>query len=247
MSGLNLALDVRVAYVDGDGVPTGGYIGILNPVSLGVETPEPTRVQRISKKRDDYGQALDEIVTPGATQVTFSTDDTGDAEVLGWGLNGEAVDYTQAAATITDQPVAVEKGKWVKLAHRSVSALTIEPTGGGSAYQLNVDYLVDLVAGMVKITEGGSIATGNVNVSYTAAALTGKRVDAGKKASIQVRIEGEGINRANNKRVHVVVPRASLSASGTLDLVGENFLVTELSGSALVVPGRAPVEVTYLD
>jgi hypothetical protein len=247
MSGLNLALDVRLAYVDEDGVPIGGYIGIVNPVSLGVETPEPTRTQRVSKMRDSYGQALDEIVTPSPTQITFSTDETGDAEVLGWGLNGEAVNYTQAAATVTDAVTAVVKGKWVRLPHRSISSLVIEPEGGGTAYTLNTDYLVDAISGMVLITQGGAIATGDVQVSYSAAALTGKRVDAGTRANINVRIEGEGTNRANGRPVHVVVPRASLSASGTLDLVGDEFLVTELTGTALKLTGRAPVEVTYLD
>lgn len=247
MSGMVCALDVRVTYVDEDGVPTGGAIGIVNPVTLGIETPEPARQQRISRQRDSFGQALDEIVTPAATQISFSTDETGDAEVLGWGLNGEAVNYTQDAATVTEQVTAVEKGKWVKLPHRAVSALTIEPTGGGTPYILNTDYLVDLVGGLVKVTEGGAIATGNVELNYTAAALTGKKVNAGTRASIRVRIEGEGVNRTNGKPVHVVIPKASLSASGTLDLVGDDFLVTELSGTALKLTGRAPVEVTYLD
>jgi len=247
MSGMVLALDVRVAYVDADGVPTGGYIGIVNPVTLGVETPEPTRQQRTSRMRDSFGQALDEIVTPGATQITFSTDETGDAEVLGWGLNGEAVNYTQASATATDQPYAVEKGKWFKLAHRAVSALIIEPDGGGTPFVLNTDYMVDPVSGMVKVLDAGAIVTGDVQLSYSAAELTGKKVNAGTRPNIVVRIEGEGINRTNGKPVHVIVPKASLSASGTMDLVGDDFLVTELSGSALKLTGRAPVEVTYLD
>lgn len=247
MSGMVLALDTRLAYVDADGVPTGGFIGLVNPVTLSIETPEPTRTQRTSRLRDSYGQALDEIVTPSATQINFSTDETGDAEVLGWGLNGEAVNYTQASATVTDSVVAVEKGKWLRLPHRSISALVIEPEGGGTAYTVNTDYLVDPISGMIKITEGGSIATGDVQVSYTAAALTGKKVNAGTRPNIRVCIEGDGINRANGKRVHVVVPCASLSASGTQDLVGDDFLVSELSGTALKLTGREAVEVTYVD
>lgn len=247
MSGMVLALDTRLSYVDADGVPTGGFIGLVNPVTLSIETPEPTRTQRVSRLRDSYGQALDEIVTPSATQINFSTDETGDAEVLGWGLNGEAVNYTQASATVTDQVVAVEKGKWLRLPHRSISALVIEPEGGGTAYTLNTDYLVDPISGMIKITEAGAIADGEVQVSYTAAALTGKKVNAGTRANIRVCIEGDGINRANGKRVHVVIPCASLSASGTQDLVGDDFLVSELSGTALKLTGREAAEVTYID
>lgn len=247
MSGMVLALDVRVAHVDADGVPTGGFIGLVNPVTLGIETPEPARTQRTSRLRDSYGQALDEIVTPSPTQINFSTDETGDAEVLAWGLNGEAVGYSQASATVTDAVHAVEKGKWLRLPHRAISSLVIEPEGGGTAFEVNVDYLVDAVSGMVKITDGGDIATGDVQVSYVAAALTGKKVNAGTKPNMRVCIEGDGINRANGKRVHVVIPCASLSASGTQDLVGDEFLVSELSGTALKLTGREPVEVTYID
>jgi hypothetical protein len=247
MSGMVLALDVRVGFVDGDGVLTGGFLGLVNPVTLGIETPEPTRTQRTSRLRDSYGQALDEIVTPNPTQVTFSTDETGDAEVLAWGLNGEAVDYSQAAATVNDAVHTVEKGKWLKLPHRSISALVIEPEGGGTAYTVNTDYLVDPISGMVKITDAGAIADGEVQVSYTAAVLTGKKVNAGTRANIRVCIEGDGINRANGKRVHVVIPCASLSASGTQDLVGDEFLVSELTGTAIKLTGREAVEVTYID
>lgn len=247
MSGMVLALDVRVAYVDADGVPTGGFIGLVNPVTLAIETPEPTRTQRISRQRDSYGAALDEIVTSNPTQVNFSTDETGDAEVLAWGLNGEAVNYTQDAATITDAVHAVEKGKWLRLPHRSISGLSIEPEGGGTPYLLNTDYLVDPISGMVKITDAGGIATGDVQVSYTAAALTGKKVNAGTKSNIRVCIEGDGTNRANGKRVKVSIPCASLSASGAQDLVGDEFLVSELTGTAIKLPGREAVEVVYID
>ena len=247
MSGMVCALDVRVQYVDADGVPTGGFIGLVNPVVLAIETPEPNRQQRISRLRDSFGQALDEIVTPQPTTLNFSTDETGDAEVLAWATNGQVGDYTQASATVVEASIAVEKGKWARVGHRKVSELVVEPTGGGAAYVLNTDYLVDPASGMIKITDGGGIATGNVLVSYTAAAVSGKVIGAGSRASIQVRIEGEGVNKATGKPVSVLVRRANLSASGSLDLVGDDFLVAELSGTAIRVGNNDPVEITLLD
>lgn len=247
MSGIVCALDVRIAYVDADGVPTGGHIGILNPVKLAISTPEPDRQQRVSHLRDSFGQALDEIVTPKPTELELSTDDTGDAEVLGWALNGEAVGFTQGTATVVDEVVAVEKGKWAKLANRAVSAVVVKDTAGTTTYTPNTDYLVDPVSGFIKITDAGAIATGDVKVSYAAAALTGQLVKAGTRPNIFVQVDGEGINVANGKPVHVVVPRASLSATGALDMVGAEFLVTELKGSALKVTGREVAEITYLD
>ncbi|MEN1941011.1 hypothetical protein WCE39_07950 [Luteimonas sp. MJ174] len=247
MSGLVCALDVRVRHVDGDGVPTGAYIGLVNPVVLAIETPEPERQQRISKLRDSFGQALDEIVTPQPTTLNFSTDETGDAEVLAWSVNGQVGDYTQAAATVVEQEITVVKGDWYRLPHRMVSELVVEPVGGGTAFEPDIDYQLDPASGMVKFTQGGAIASGPVDVSYTAAAVTGKKVGAGSRASIQVRIEGEGINKANGKRVSVLVRRASLSASGAMDLVGDDFLVAELTGTALRVGQNDPVEIVLFD
>lgn len=247
MSGLVCALDVRVRHVDSDGVPTGAYIGLVNPVTLAIETPEPERQQRISKLRDSYGQALDEIVTPQPTTLNFSTDETGDAEVLAWSVNGTVGDFTQASATVVDEEVTVVKGDWFRLPHRMISDLSIKPLGGGAEFEADLDYQLDPYSGMVKVTQGGAIPSGPVAVSYTAAAVSGKKVGAGSRAAIQVRIEGEGINKATGKRVSVLVRRASLSASGAMDLVGDDFLVAELTGTALRVGQNDPVEINLFD
>jgi hypothetical protein len=248
MRGIVCSLDVRIAHVDADGVPTGGFIGILNPVKLAINTPDPDRQQRVSKLRDSFGQALDEIITPKPTELELSTDDTGDAEVLAWALNGSAVGFTQTGGAIVDEVMAASKGNWKRLANRGVSAVVVKNTAGSTTYVANTDYLVDAVSGFIKVTDGGAITDGqSLKVSYTAAALTGDKISAGTNPSIFVQVDGEGINVATGKAVHVVIPRASLSASGSLDMVGKDFLVTALKGSALKVTGREVAEVTYLD
>ena len=247
MSGIRCALDLRLAYVDADGVPTGAYLGIINPVKLALNTPDPDKVQRISRERDSAGQALDEITTSKPTEVELSTDDTGDAEVLAWALNGEAIGYTQAGGVIAAATYAVESGKWVKMPHRGLSAVVVKSTDDATTYVANTDYLVDPVSGFIKITDAGAIATGNVKIAYTAGALTGKKINAGTTAAIFVSIDGEGINQANGRPVNISIPRASLSASGALDFVGADFLVTELKGTAIKVTGREVAEVLYLD
>lgn len=249
MSGLVLALNLRMRYVDSDGlpIPGAGYIGLLNPVTFQIENPEPNRQQRISKRRDDYGTALDEIVTPQPPTIAISTDETGDAEVLAWALSGQASNYVQASATVSEEEIAVVKGEWYRLPHRAVSDVVVEPAGAGAEYEENVDYFVDYRSGLIRPTPGGAIASGPVRVSYAAAALTGKRIGSGTRPTISVRIEGDGINKATGKPVDVLVRRANLSASGALDLVGDDFLVTELSGTPLKVGSFDPIEVTMLD
>ena len=247
MSGLVLALDVRMRYVDADGVPTGGYIGLLNPVSFNIEQAEAERTPRVSKLRDSYGQALDELVTPQPQTISFTTDESGDAEVLAWAMSGQVGNYTQAAGTVSEDEITIVKGEWFKLPHRMISAVELEPAGGGTPYVVDVDYLVDPTAGMIKPTLGGAIASGAVDISYAHAAITGKKIGSGSRPSIQVRIEGEGKNLANGKPVSILVRRANLSASGSLDFTSDDWVQTTLTGTPLKVGANEPVEVTLID
>ena len=238
MAGLICSLDVRIAYVDAAGQLTGGgYIGLINPVNFTFEQPEPERIQRTSNLRDSFGNVLDEVVRPNPATITMGTDETGDSQVMAWAFSGEVTGYTQYGATVTEATTAVTKGLWTKLPHRQISSLVVQPAGGGTAYVLGTDYIVDLIGGLILPTQSGAIATGNVDVSYTAAALTGDTIVGGTVPSISVRIDGEGRNLATNEPIHIVVPRAVLAASGGLPLIGQEFTSFEMAGSPIKLPG----------
>ncbi len=247
MSGLVCSLDVRVVNVDSDGVPTGNYIGLVNPVKLSINTPDPDRKQRISKERDSYGNALGEIVTPKPTEIEFTTDETGDAQVLAWALNGEAIGYSQSSATVTEAVTAVLKGQWTRLPHVSISSVVVKNSAGDTTYVANTDYIVDPVSGWLKPTDGGAIADGNVKVSYSAAAVTGDTIKAGTVPNLRVRIEGDGYNLDTGKPVRVLVPMTTLSSSGGLDLMSADYTQATLKGTAIKVGSQAPVEITYVN
>ena len=248
MSGLVCSGNFRYAYVDADGVPTGGYIGIINTTKLDLAVPDPDLKQRLSKQNESLGQALDTLSTPKPMECTVGTDELGDAETLAWAVGGVPAAFSQAAATVTDEDVVAAKDKWVKLDNRSVSSVVVKNSAGSTTYVSGTDYLLDPLAGFIKITQAGAITDAQaLKVSYTAAALTGKSIGVGTRPSIQVRIEGDAINLATGKHVRVLVPKAKLSPSGGLDLLGSEFLATELKGNALVLPGQEPATITLLD
>lgn len=248
MSGLLCSGNVRIAYVDADGVPTGGFIGVVNPVKLSINVPDPDAKTRQSKMNDSYGQALDQIFQPKPTEIEFSTDDVGDQEVLGWAVNGTPASFSQASATVTPTAYTAHKGQWVRLPHRGISAVTVTDNAGTTTYVAGTDYLVDAAAGMIKVTEAGAIADASLpKINYTAAALTGKKVSVGTRSSLQVCIEGDMRNLATGRMIHVVVPKAKLSPSGGLDLLGSDFLVAALKGTALSIAGGPVADITLLD
>lgn len=238
MAGLICSLDVRIAYVDAAGQLTGGgYIGLVNPVAFTYEQPEPERIQRTSNLRDSFGNVLDEVVRPNPSTFTLGTDETGDSQVLAWAFSGEVTGYSQTGATVTEATTAVTKGLWTKLPHRQISSLVVTNTGGTVTYVLGTDYLVDLIGGLILPTQSGAIATGNIQVNYTAATLTGDTIVGGTVPSISVRIDGEGRNLATNEPIHITIPRAVLAPSGGMPLIGQEFTSFELAGSIIKLPG----------
>jgi hypothetical protein len=248
MSGIVCSGNIRVGYVDDNGALTGGYIGIVNATKLMLTVPAPTLVQRISKQNSTFGQALDQVAFPKPMDIALDTDDVGDSEILGWAVGGTSAGYTQTSGAVTDEAVTAVLSQWVSLASRSVSAVVVKNVAGTTTYVANTDYIVDLSAGMIQClpTPGAITAAEALHVSYTKAALTGNAISVGTRAEIQVRIEGDMINLANNKPVHVVVPKAKLSPAGGLDLLGSTFLVASMTGNALVVSGQPPATITEI-
>jgi hypothetical protein len=247
MSGIVCSGNVRVGYVDDLGVLTGGYIGILNVTKLQLTVPAPTLVQRISKQNSTFGQALDQVAFPKPMDIALDTDDVGDAEILGWAVGGTSSGYTQASGTVTDEAVTASLDHWIPLANKSVSAVVVKNSAGTTTYVAGTDYILDAIAGFIQCLSTGTITAAEaLKVTYTKAALTGNAISVGTRAEIQVRIEGDMVNLANNKSVHVIVPKAKLSPAGGLDLLGSTFLVASMTGNALVIAGQPPATITEI-
>lgn len=244
MSGLICTMNALIAYVDAEGVPTGRYIGLLNPITVQYTRGEPTNIDRTSNLRDSAGAVLDRYSKPGVDNFTFGTDEAGDSEVLAWAFGGSVSGYSQAAATVTDVSYAVEKSRWTRLAHRQISSVVVKSVGGGTTYVINTDYLLDDIGGLIMPTTNGAIATGNVEISYQAAALEGDSIEAGSRPSISVTFLGEGVNQATGEPISIEIPRVVMAASGDINMIGDNFVQVAMSGAPIKLPGRKAIEIT---
>ena len=249
MSGLICSGNVRLAYVDDAGTPTGNFIGILNAVKLALNKPAPDVKQRASKQIDSYGEALGEVDFPKPTECSLTVDDVGDAEILGWALGGTSAGYTQASATGSTATLSVVTlDQWLNVGKRSLSNVTVKDSTDTATYGAGTDYILDATAGFIQILSTGAITAGvDVHVTYDCAALTGDQISVGTRQSIQVRIEGDMKNLDTGLPIHVVVPKAKLAPTGELDFMGSDYLVAALSGTALSISGAAPATVTRLD
>lgn len=248
MSGLLCSGNVRVAYVDSTGALTGNYLAINNAVKLALNKPAPDLKQRVSKQNDNFGEALDQVEFPKPTECSLSVDDTGDAEVLAWSLGGTKAGYTQASATASPITVAgITLGQWSDIGKRKLSNVVVKDSTDTSTYTAGTDYLLDAKAGFIMpLASGGIDDASDLHLTADVPALTGDVVSVGTRQSISVRIDGDMRNLATGEQYHIVVPRAKLSAAGELDFMGEDFLVTQLTGTALALTGQAPATVTRI-
>lgn len=248
MSGFLCSGNVRVAHVDADGLPIGNYIGIVNAVKLALNKPAPDLKKRVSKQNESFGETLDQVEFPKGTEVSLSTDDTGDAEILAWALGGTKAGFTQASAIGTTKTIAkITMGQWSDVGSRRISNMLVKDSTDTTIYGVNVDYLLDAKAGFIKFIGTILADDAEIHLIFDEAALTGETVSVGTRQAIQVRIDGDMRNIATGEQVRVVIPKAKLSAAGELDFMGEDFLVTQMNGSALVLPGQAAASVTPID
>lgn len=236
MSGLICAGNVFIdRFVNG--VRTGEH-GPINATKFSVNPGSAEKIDRISYKRDSFGQALDSVVFPGVAELNIETDEA-DPEVLEYALLGTLSDLSATSGTVSSGSPEVTVAvfdRWVKLAHRGVSSVVVKNAGDTVTYVLDTDgtgdYKLDTTSGMIKVLSTGDITDGqSLNVSYAYAALSGKQILAATTTEVRAFVRMEGKNLANQKKVSIVCPLAVLTPSGELDVAGKEFISFGLAGT----------------
>ncbi len=232
MSGLicagNVFLDRFVS-----GVRTGEH-GPINATKFSVNPGTAEKIDRISYRRDDFGQALDSVVFPGVAALSIETDDAA-ADILQYALLGTLSDLSASSGSVvtgTPEVVTANLGRWLKLAHRNVSNVSVRHLSDTPVYVNGTDYTLDATSGMIKVLSTGAITDGqSVEVIYQYAALTGRQILAATTTEIRAFVRLEGTNLANQKKVSIVCPQAVLTPSGELEIAGKAFITFGLSGT----------------
>jgi hypothetical protein len=206
--------------------------------------PDAEEVEVISTGNADFGQALDSMIEAKPTKGNFTVNRF---NIDSWALAfmGEVAARTGTEAEITDEVVAAVPGEIFKLANLDISELALTNTEGTVTYDVDDDYeIVDAALGLVKVktaAEGGAIVEGDIHADYTAAAPTGWLLNAGTKSSKFIKLWGRGINRFNNKRSIVQVPRASVKPSGGFSIVGTDPASIQMDLTCNVPTDGSPV------
>lgn len=240
MEGLLLVGDLYLdRFTDGGG--STGYLGPLNGVKLGITHPDPDVIERVSKMKDTFGQALDVVTMPKSAELTIAIDDQ-PSEILSLAMLGSVASLNQGAGTLVDAPVTLVPGRWVSLGFRNLVAAGFSVATAAvpaTPLVLGTDYEVNYADGLIRAIPGGAIAAETeclVDGDYNA--VTGQKITGGARPTARCRVLLSGKNMANGKTCRIEIDEAILSPAGELDLLSGEFITTELTGKMRTLAGK---------
>ena len=201
------------------------------------------------------GPVIKQVVVSNEPQIRMALREL-DKDNLANLLGGTFSSYTQAATGITNEPYPdVRQGTYIKLAKRGpISAVTVEPLGGGTAFTVTTDYVIeDASIPLIYIVPGGGIADGaDIQVDYTPTAITGAGLETVRGATTPV-IEGSLLyvpDNASGPKWQLEVWKLSLKSEAILAMIHPpgttEFAEAELVGTVLSDATAHPSEPYFL-
>jgi hypothetical protein len=247
MSGLLCSGNVNIALLNDDGTFK-GYLGLKNTVELALNPGAVNSQVRVSKMIADFGQNLDTVNIPGGPTLGISVDDV-DADTVGMAFRGDVATLSLPALAAAASTLAVVPGMWFPVAPAGykVTTLTVKDAADVETFVLGTDYTLDADGAMIYIIPTGTIVTGNLNLTVTAAAVTGKRISPATKSALRVAVRGRMKNLATGKFLIVNVPDASVSPGENVDFLSGNYAVNKMTGPIRTAVGQPPYTVDFLD
>jgi len=233
-------------YIDRD--MQGRFLPIGNATKFAIAETEADVKERISRRLDTYGQALDRVAIPKPTKITIELDEI-DAKNLAAALRG-AIEEVSDSGSVTDETVVAALDAFVKLAHDGIKEDTVVVTSedGSVTYTKGTDYILRPSVGLIMALSGGSISDGQtLKVDYQYEEVY-KKIIGSKKTEIECALILEGENVANGKECRVYVWKARLMPTSEVDFLSEDFTSITLEGTLLTPPNKTePYVVKYVE
>lgn len=214
---------------------TENWFDLGNTTSLTIATSNE-KDERISHRKDTYGQALDSINTPKPPEIKWEND-TFNKRNFAFMLMGEAKDVQTTAKKITDEVVKLKAGEWVKLANENLDPKQefVLKTESGTAIKAE-QYQVNHNLGMVMLTDES--AEGNGKATYTLRAGESFVIDAAKLQGLQLELMIDGINRVTGENAILNVWETNVAAEGDFDWLSGDWGKSKFAGTCITPQGK---------
>lgn len=214
---------------------TENWFDLGNTTSLTIATSNE-KDERISHRKDTYGQALDSMMTPKPPEIKWEND-TFNKRNFALMLMGDAKDVQTTAKKITDEVVKLKAGEWVKLANVNLDPKQEFVLKAESGTALKAEqYQVNHNLGMVMLTDPA--AEGNGKATYTLRAGEGFVIDAATLQGLPLELMIDGQNRVTGENAILNVWETNVAAEGDFDWLSGEWGKSKFAGTCITPQGK---------
>jgi hypothetical protein len=233
---------VYVAELTAGGLPKGErHVGNCSNVTLNTTPDKLTKRENMTSARGVYKE-----VTRSTETIIKLTMDEITVENLALALYGTIASLAQSGAAVTAYEIeAVQQGLYYSVGKRSISLVTVEPSGGGTPYVVDDDYTIDAAQGRIYIVPGGGLADdADIQVDFTHAALTSNVLRGVTDTNPQryIRMVGDPTTGATHD---LEIWKGSFSPDGEFGLITDEFAALPVTITAQLDNVNHPDEPYY--
>lgn len=163
---------------------------------------------------------------------------------------GSSSTLSQAAGTMTAEPIVATLGKFVNLPFKNLTAsVVVKNEAGTTTYAEHTDYTVNYKLGKILFLASGLIVEGQaLKVDANHAALAGFRINAETVINMQEEFILDGINEADGSNVTLTVPLCRMVSKSKLDFLGDEFGSADMKMTPILKAGEtAPYYIEVWD
>lgn len=196
--------------------------------------------EQVSKDKGSYGQITATVAIPKPSELKVRIANF-DRVSLAMALMGDEADLTTGGGTATAEPITAKLGQYVDLAHRNLTAASVEVTNVGATitYVENTHYVINYALGMIQAIVGGTITADEaILVDYAYGAIAGFKVSAATRPQVQGALRLDGRNLADGKTLLINVDRALLVSDGDVNFMDDKFVEIGMTGRMETVAGK---------
>lgn len=192
---------------------------------------------------------LDQVIQIDRTsQITV---DATSLENIALFLAGDISEITQASGSTSDDSLSVEQGYHYqigvtatnKTGVRGISNVVVQNEAEDTTYVLDTDYEIDLALGLIKIIEGGGIASGaaeTLHIDFDTEANTRNQLATSSTVK-EVALHYKADNPIG-KNYDVLIPLASIQPNGDAQFISDELIqltldvgINQLDGSTAAI------------
>jgi hypothetical protein len=215
------------------GTTLGGYSDPVNSVDLNL-THSGDAKPLISSGVDNLGQMIHLDYMPKPTEIEFTVNQSNRA-LLAASLLGTGSTFSQAADAAGEATVTLIRDAWVQIVDADGNPVRHISDVAIATMTEDEDFAVLPTLGMVKALTAG--ATGEQDLTYKAAALTGDTIIAGTEGSISFAIQMEVKNHSTGNKGFLRIPKVTVLPAEAAKLVNENRNQLKFKGFVIQLPG----------